>query len=451
LIQYNHSIVLDQHSRISGRTAAQISASLETGIRDGFLQPGMPLPTVRALARQLGVSPATATSAYRLLRQRGLLLARGRHGTRVAQRPPVASLAVSPPSVPRGVRDLASGNPDPALLPSLQRLLARADARPRLYGESGSEPRLLQLASAAFQADGVSAEALSVTGGALDAIERLLLANLRTGDRVALEDPTYSAILDLVAALGLAVEPVAVDALGARPDDLDRALRQGVVACLLTPRAHNPTGAALDAPRGAELRAVLSRSPATLVVVDDHAAPVAGQPFVDPTPRNHPRWAVVRSVSKSLGPDLRLGMVAGDPVTIARVEGRRRLGVGWVSHLLQNLVAGLWSDPATEHLLQHATQTYAARRAALVDALAGHSIAVEARSGLNIWIPVPEEVPVVQAMQAAGWAIRAGEPYRVRSRPAVRVTISRLEESDAPRVAAALAACLRGPHLTRVA
>jgi DNA-binding transcriptional MocR family regulator len=358
---------------------------------------------------------------------------------------------MSSPVVARGVRDLANGNPDPALLPNLGRLLARADARPRLYGESGSEPRLLQFASAAFQADGVSAEALTVTGGALDAIERLLLANLRTGDRVALEDPTYSAVLDLVGALGLGVEPVAVDALGARPDDLDRVLRQGVVACLLTPRAHNPTGAALDEQRGAELRAVLSRWPATLVIVDDHAGPVAGQPFVDPTPRDHPCWAVVRSVSKSLGPDLRLGVVAGDPTTIARVEGRRRLGAGWVSHLLQDLVVGLWSDPATERLLQHATQTYAARRAALVNALAGHGIAAEARSGLNVWVPLPEEVPVVQAMHAAGWAIRAGEPYRVRSRPAVRLTISQLDESDAPMVAAALAASLRTRHATRVA
>jgi hypothetical protein len=42
-------------------------------------------------------------------------------------------------------------------------------------------------------------------------------------------------------------------------------------------------------------------------------------------------------------------------------------------------------------------------------------------------------------MGAAGWAIRAGEPYRIQSPPAVRITISSLTLEEVPRVAAALA------------
>src|ERR1700722_18057898 len=75
--------------QIEGSTAREIASSVETAIREGALDTGEQLPTVRALARALGPSPATVTSAYRTLRGRGLVIADGRRGTRVAPRPPL--------------------------------------------------------------------------------------------------------------------------------------------------------------------------------------------------------------------------------------------------------------------------------------------------------------------------------------------------------------------------
>src|SRR5206468_460557 len=235
---------------------------------------------------------------------------------------------------------------------------------------------------------------LAVVGGALDGIERVLQAHLRPGDRVAVEDPGYVAVFDLLAALGLAPEPVAVDETGPVPDDLARALRAGAAAFVLTPRAQNPTGAALDAARARELRRVLGRHPDVLVVEDDHAGPVAGVPALSVCHARE-RWAHVHSVSKSLGPDLRLAILAGDATTVARVEGRQSVGTGWVSHLLQDIVLALWSDPATNTCLRRAAEAYTARRDKLLRALAAHGIPAQGRSGLNVWIPVPEEAPVV--------------------------------------------------------
>jgi DNA-binding transcriptional MocR family regulator len=135
--------------------------------------------------------------------------------------------------------------------------------------------------------------------------------------------------------------------------------------------------------------------------------------------------------------------MAGDALTVARVQGRQSLGPRWVSHILQDLVAMMWADAATPAILQRAAATYAHRRRALIEALAKHGIEARGRSGLNVWVPVAEEAGVVNAMAARGWAIRAGECYRIRSAPGIRVTVSTLTPDDARRLAADLAESIR--------
>jgi len=422
---------------IAGRTASALAQSAERAIMEGRLPPGGLLPSVRALADALGISAATVAAAYRTLRVRGLVAGEGRRGTRVVLRPPL--LLRRPPVVTAGARDLAEGNPDPAWLPDLRPALRRAPGPSGLYGGPSFLPALRTLAARQLAQDHIPIASLAVVGGAMDGVERVLQAHLRPGDRIAVEDPGYAGVLDLAGALGLVPQAVSLDDFGVRPEALQSALAAGARAVILTPRAQNPTGAAFDEDRARALRTVLDRHPDVLLVEDDHAGPVAGTPALTLAHARKPRWAVVRSVSKSLGPDLRLAILAGDATTVARVEGRQALGAGWVSHVLQGAVASLWMSAATDRLLRDAAQAYSRRRRALLDALARHGVAAQGRSGFNLWIPVREEAATIAGMAAAGWAIRAGEPYRIQSPPAVRITISSLTLDEVPRVAAALA------------
>ncbi len=425
---------------IAGRRATDIASSVERGIRDGGIASGSQLPPVRVLARRLGVSAATVASAYRELRLRGLITAAGRQGTTVMPRGPVAPRGK--PVLPAGVRDLTSGNPDPALLPDLGPHLARIDPRSVLYGATPAEPRLLELAAERFASAGVDPSHLTVVGGALDGIELILSAHLRPGDRVAVEDPCYPGFIDLAAVLGLVTVPVPVDDCGPRPDALGDALRAGAAACVLTPRAQNPFGAAISPGRAAELRAVLRRHPEAMVLEDDHASDITEQPGAAVCETRRGRWARVLSVAKALGPDVRVAVVAGDAMTVARVEGRRLLGAGWVSHLLQRLVVSLWSDPDVASGLRDAACTYSRRRAALIAALRELGIAAHGPSGLNVWIPVAHEDSVVAALQHRGWGVLAGDRFRIAAPRGVRVTTTTLDPGEAERLAADFAAAL---------
>ncbi len=427
---------------IKGRSATAIAASIEHALGTGSASGGDRLPAIRELAKSLRVSPVTVASAYRLLRSRGLAAGDGRRGTALRQQPHRTHAIARQSPASDSLIDLATGNPDPAFLPSLGPALKGLNADARLYGGPMHLPSLVAFAAAEFAADGIGTGPVAVTSGSLDAIERLLRERTRVGDHVAVEDPTFPALLDLLASLGLTPAPFGVDDEGPRPESLERALGPRVPAVVVSSRAQNPTGATISERRAADLRRVLRERPeASLIEIDD-TAEVSGASLVTLTAgREH--WAVVRSTSKWLGPDLRVAVTTGDAVTIARLQRRQAVSVRWVSHLLQSLALALWSDPSSGRLFARAAETYTARRKALIEALAAHDIPAHGRSGLNVWIPVREETATVQALAEAGWAVAAGERFRLQSPPAIRVTTSALPPEEARRFAADLAAAAR--------
>jgi DNA-binding transcriptional MocR family regulator len=428
---------------IAGTGAESIAADVEEAISTGRLAPGDALPPIRDLAAQLGVNANTAAAAYRLLRDRGAVETAGRRGTRVRHRPATTPRSLLGLDVPAGVRDLSTGNPDPALLPIAAVRQAAAVVRPVLYGEPAMSPELVDYARAALTAEGVPADHLAVTSGALDGIERALTAHLRPGDWVAVEDPGWANLLDLLAALGLSAEPVRVDDDGPLVPDVARALDRGVRALVVTNRAQNPTGAALSADRADALRGVLAdRSDEMLLVEDDHCAGISGAPL-HTLAGSTSHWAFVRSASKAYGPDLRVAVLAGDHRTVERVHGRLRLGPGWVSHVLQGLAVSLWSDDAATRLIRTAEQQYTGNRTRLRTALAERRITAFGRSGLNLWIPVPDETVAITRLLNAGWAAAPGTRFRIRTGPGTRITIADLAADEIDPLAEALAEAVR--------
>jgi DNA-binding transcriptional MocR family regulator len=437
--------------RFTARGAAELVQEVEVAVASGALAPGQPLPSVRRLAADVGLSPVTVAGALAELRRRGVVQSEPRRGTRIGQGPPIGSPRASLP-VPPGARDLSRGNPDPALLPDLAHVLTQIDLPVRLYGEPQALPELLELARLQLGADGIPGEHLCVMGGAMDAIERVLGAHLRPGDRVAVENPGYAALFDLLRAQGLVLEPVALDQLGMLTGGLRQALSSGAAAVVITPRGQNPTGAALDPTRAGELAAVLQEYPRTLLIEDDHLGPVAGTELhsLMSAGARPERWAATRSVAKALGPDLRLAVLAGDSQTIARVQGRQQCGPGWVSHLLQSLVVGLWKDPSVHELIAQASATYTQRREQLLAELARVGIDAHGASGLNVWIPVPEEAHAVGALLQRGWVLAPGAAYRLGgSQPGIRATTATLTPPDAAQFAADLADVLAPAHASR--
>ncbi|WP_405836785.1 aminotransferase class I/II-fold pyridoxal phosphate-dependent enzyme [Streptomyces sp. NBC_01518] len=431
---------------IKGTTAAEIAGSVRDQVASGELAPRASLPPVRVLAAELGVNRNTVALAYRRLVEAGVAETRGRGGTVVAAVPQLAREGVGA-GVGGDCVDLASGNPDPALLPDLLGAARRGDYSPPLYGAPAVDPGLDAWARADFAEDIDQPFRTLVTHGAVDATERLLNAHLTRGDLVAIEDPCFLASIGTLRLSGYRSAPVAVDGAGMRPDALRAALEAGARAVVCTPRAHNPTGASLTEERAADLRAILAEHPQVLVIEDDHFSAVSARPYHRVTPPGSTRWALVRSVSKFLGPDLRLALVAADAETTARLEARLSAGTTWVSRLLQHAARELLLDPRVHELHERAREFYARRSGVLVERLRAQGVEVPYRpDGLNVWVELDVDARVVVAALAQrGWAVRPGHlfaPDPAAHQSAIRVTSSTITEPQAEEFAAELAAVL---------
>lgn len=430
---------------ITGTTAAEIADSVRS-LRDrGALRPGASLPPVRELATLLGVNRNTAVAAYRQLAQAGLVVSRGRAGTVVAGHESVAQEGYAADTV---LRDVATGNPDPRLIPDPTRALATVAGRPVLYGEPVIDESLDAWARDWIAADLDADFCITITSGAVDAVERLLAQALMRDDAVALEDPCFLASIHTVRLGGYRAVPVPVDDEGMTVEGLRAALDTGVRAVICTPRAQNPTGASMTARRAADLRAVLADHPYVLIIEDDHFSMLSRRPYESLIGPGHRRFALVRSVSKFLGPDMCLAIAATDAETADRLAMRLSPGTTWVSHLLQRLALAQLTDAHVMAQVAAAAEHYATRNEAFSERLRAHGIDAPASDGLSLWIPLPQPARLVtERLMRRGWLARTGDEFALgdRSEPSrhLRLTVHDLTDDDAATLVTDLVAALR--------
>jgi DNA-binding transcriptional MocR family regulator len=428
-------------------TPAGIAAGVARLIHSGRLGVGDRLPTVRELATQLGVSPATVSQAWQALGAVGLIISRGRNGTFVREQEPRrttprSQLAAQLTLKPR--LDLSRGTPDPALLPALGPALSRVSGRAVTpsYEDISALPELLELLRGSWP---YPVQSFTIVNGALDALSRSLEQVTRFGDRVVVENPGFPPFFDLLDQLGLERLPVDVDENGIVPASLELALGRSPSAVILQPRAHNPTGASMTAERAEDLAALL-RGHEAIVIEDDHSGDISTAPDVSLGTWMPDRVLHIRSYSKSHGPDLRIAALGGPQEIIDRVVARRMLGPGWTSRMVQTILYDLLTNEASVAEVAEARRSYAARQKALADALNGLGLRVRQADGINAWLPVTDEQSAIVELAASGIRVAGGSPFFAADSGGsfIRVTAGAVPDDVLPVAEALASAALAG-------
>ena len=268
----------------SGPLYLRVAEAIAGLIDDGSLARGAAMPRVRDLAEGLTVSIVTAHHAYRVLGERGLLAGRPGVGTFVAE-PPARPIDAPQPDAQSLAWQEAFNRPKPPTnlgyiyrLPQscsqaqfpffsvpayggeLHAATKRAMRRIALDAEIGGIhptdtqglPELRAAIASHLHAEGIEAGAdrVLVTNSYEESLILTLLSFCHEGDAVAMEDPNQFCLIDSARMRGLKVLGIPMDDKGMRTDLLESvAAREQIRLVITTPRAQNPTGIELIAPR----------------------------------------------------------------------------------------------------------------------------------------------------------------------------------------------------------
>ncbi|MBN9002134.1 MAG: PLP-dependent aminotransferase family protein, partial [Rhizobiales bacterium] len=342
--------------------------AIRARIASRALGPGDRLPSIRAFAKTMEVSPSTVVEAYDRLVAEGLIRARVGSGFYVSTSalPPLA-LAQDLPQTDRAVdpfwvsrqsldADPAALKPGCGWLPpdwmpheALRRALrgvSRAeDAVLSDYGTTRGSPALRRILMGRFAEEriDISPDQLLLTLSGTQAVDLICRFLLRPGDAVLVDDPCYFNFRALLRAHQAKIVSVPYT-----PSGPDMASFEAVLAAerphlyLTNSALHNPTGATLSAQTAHRLLNAATAYDLT-IVEDDIFADFEPEPSMRLATLDGLRRVIrIGSFSKTLSASIRCGYIAARPDWIADlVDLQVATSFGGPSPVATELIAGV--------------------------------------------------------------------------------------------------------------
>ncbi|WP_310189062.1 PLP-dependent aminotransferase family protein [Mesorhizobium sp. BE184] len=413
---------------LAGTRVEHVMRTVRQRIAGRSLTVGAKLPSVRAMASALKVSPSTVVEAYERLVAEGAIRSRPGSGFYVAGQATPLALSEVGPKLDRAVdpfwvsrQSLEAGEASlkpgcgwlpPSWMPQdgirkALRALARADG-PALadYGSPLGLPPLRRLIARRIAERGIEAapDQILLTESGTQALDLLCRLLLEPGDVVLLDDPCYFNFQALLRAHRVRVVSVPYTPTGPDIERLEAVLAEHRPRLYLTNSAiHNPTGAVLSPVAAHKVLKLAERFALTIVEDDIFADFEHG-----PAPRlaafdGLDRVIHIGSFSKTLSASARCGYVAARPEWIERLIDLKIATTFGGGRLDAELVLAVLSDGGYRKHLEHLRGRLARARFDVAGRLSTIGVTpwLEPQAGMLLWCRLPGDVDAADIARAA--------------------------------------------------
>ena len=256
-----------------------LANALEADIVSGKLVSGTKLPPQRELADYLDLNFTTVTRAYNLGRERKLLYGVTGKGTFVSPLPGKETAHRVSHSAQLIELGLLKGfdHIKAPIIEASENVLKKGYIE-ELYSYTEVAGHLHQRAAGAHwmkQMDvHTDSEHTAIFSGAQNIISAALLSLFRIGDKIAVDEFTYSNLIGTAHLSHIRLIPVKGDSEGMIAEELDRLCRkEGIAGIFLMPNCANPTTCTIPEKRKDELAQVIARRKLILLEDDNTGIP----------------------------------------------------------------------------------------------------------------------------------------------------------------------------------
>lgn len=377
------------------------------------------MPSIRALADEVGVSPSTVVEAYDRLVAEGIIRARRGSGFYVCAtaQPPLAlaqeiapqqrdidpfwvsrqSLDADPHALKPGCGWLpADWMPVEAIRKGMRALARSGESALVDYGSTRGSAALRRIVRARLASDGVETapDQLMLTASGTSAIDLVCRFLLRPGDTVVVDDPCYFNFRALLRAHQVKVVGVPYTANGPDVERFETILAAERPTLYVTNSAlHNPTGAMLSAPTAHRVLSAANAHDVT-IIEDDIFADFASEPVPHLAGLDGLNRVVrIGSFSKTVSASLRCGYIAARSDWIeGLIDLQIAAGFGGPSPIAAEVVAGVLGGGGYRRHIEDVRRRLARRLSETTGALERTGIEpwIVPRGGFNIWAHLPE-------------------------------------------------------------
>ncbi|WP_166244135.1 PLP-dependent aminotransferase family protein [Paenibacillus turpanensis] len=431
---------------------AQLYQALRAKLERGELEAGARLPSVREMARLLGVSRNTVEGAYQQLIAEGYVESKPRSGLRVLALE--APLAAAEPTradpqlgagrgaerqardgagVPAAARESGAGEPKAAPVPLIDFRYGDIDAGAfplrewrrclhdaleltagdvLMYGQDQGDADLrAEIAKYLERARGVKTapELILLCPGTQQAIALLCQLLSLQGGAAAMEDPGYAGVRAVFVNNGCRVQPIPLDADGICTESVEAC---GAPLLYITPSHQLPFGMVLPIQKRYKLLQWANQT-GSYIIEDDYDSEFRyiGQPI--PALKaldTGDRVIYLGTFSKSFLPSARMSYLVLPEELYSQYRARFAAYNQGVSPLLQKAVYLMMQDGRFERHIRKMRKVYQEKHRVLLQAvdqqLGGFAEVVGERAGLHILLKLKHGTEQLRIQQAAELGVK---------------------------------------------